>query len=356
MELSKGNVDRPKSLGDAAVKEARIRQLHEPHVAPLTAYVEELRLEAGPGVDIPDFDPWDAGVDAEILFLLEAPGARAVASTFVSRNNSDETAKNMFLLHQDACIPRGRTLLWNVVPWYIGDGARIRAATPHDLELGLRPLPRLIQMLPKLRAVVFMGKNAQRAQPQVAALRPNLRLFACAHPSPKVINTRPRNREAILKVLREAAAFLDRGTRGVEGTPADTSGESQVAHAVSVEQLGDVLSHPKEMQRIEALETAVPREAPNSLEYHWARDSYWTEALDRYVKLRERGARELTIDLDKLEGIIFDGDSPAYRAMEAMVSVREREGYEGFRGAPRIVCALLELLAYPRGGQPERSD
>jgi hypothetical protein len=87
---------------------------------------------------LPDFDPWDAGIDAEILFLLEAPGARAVASTIVSRNNPDETAKNMFLLHQDACIPRARTLLWNVVPWYIGDGARIRAATPQDLEQGAK--------------------------------------------------------------------------------------------------------------------------------------------------------------------------------------------------------------------------
>ncbi|CAG4892383.1 uracil-DNA glycosylase [Paraburkholderia saeva] len=209
MEHRQANVDQPKSLGDSAVKATRIRQLHEPHVAPLTAYVEELRLEAGPGAEIPDFDPWDAGVNAEILFLLEAPGARAVASTFVSRNNPDETAKNMFLLHQDACIPRTRTLLWNVVPWYIGDGARIRAATPHDLERGLKPLPRLIQMLPKLRAVVFMGKNAQQAQPQVAALRPDLSLFACAHPSPKVINTRPGNRDAILAVLRDAAAFLE---------------------------------------------------------------------------------------------------------------------------------------------------
>jgi uracil-DNA glycosylase len=220
MELRQENVDRPKSLGDAAVKATRIRQLDEPHVAPLTAYVEELRFEAGPGAEVPDFDPWDAGIDAEILFLLEAPGARAVASTFVSRNNPDDTARNMFLLHQDACIPRTRTLLWNVVPWYIGDGARIRAATPHDLEQGLKPLPRLIQMLPKLRAVVFMGKNAQQARPQVAALRPDLRLFACAHPSPKVINTRSGNRGGILTVLREAAAFL-------EQVPGQTLDESQ---------------------------------------------------------------------------------------------------------------------------------
>jgi len=38
------------------------------------------------------------------------------------------------------------------------------------------------------------------------------------------------------------------------------------------------------------------------------------------------------------------GDSPAYRLMEAMVSVKEHEGWEGYRGAPRLVLALLERL------------
>lgn len=71
----------------------------------------------------------------------------------------------------------------------------------------------------------------------------------------------------------------------------------------------------------------------------------------------QRGTRELTIDLDRLENLSFSGDGPAYKAMDAMVSVREREGYEGFKGAPRIECALVELLANPRGnqtGRPER--
>ncbi|OUL88472.1 hypothetical protein CA602_11345 [Paraburkholderia hospita] len=98
------------------------------------------------------------------------------------------------------------------------------------------------------------------------------------------------------------------------------------------------------------------RQTPKSPEYHWANDSYWTEALDRYVELRESGTRELTIDLDRLEDIIFNADGPAYRAMDAMVSVRKLEGYESFKGAPRIVCALLELLARPRGGKTGRPE
>ncbi|OUL88455.1 hypothetical protein CA602_11405 [Paraburkholderia hospita] len=103
------------------------------------------------------------------------------------------------------------------------------------------------------------------------------------------------------------------------------------------------------------MKAVVQREQPNNREYHRANDPFWTEALDRYLKLRECGTRELTIDLNRLENLIFDGDGPAYKAMDAMVSVREHEGYEGFRGAPRIVCALLELLAHPRGNRPTRS-
>lgn len=86
----------------------------------------------GPQASIPDFDPWDGGVHAQVLFLLEAPGSKAVDSGFVSRNNPDETAKNFFELNRDAGIPRELTVIWNVVPWYIGDGARIRAAKSQE--------------------------------------------------------------------------------------------------------------------------------------------------------------------------------------------------------------------------------
>jgi len=209
MELYHGFVDRPKLLGDQAAKQARMAQLREPHIAPLTDFVEALRQEAGPGASIPNFDPWDAGVSAEVLFLLKAPGAKAVESSFVSRNNPDETAKNTFELNRDAGIPRGKSVLWNAVPWYIGDGGRIRAATPKDLEDGLKPLPLLIEMLPKLRAVVFMGKDAQQAHPQVASLRPDLALFACPNPSPLFVNNQPGNRDVILGVLQKVARFLD---------------------------------------------------------------------------------------------------------------------------------------------------
>jgi uracil-DNA glycosylase len=82
-------IDFPKSLGSEDEQKARQRLLHEPHVAKLTAWVRQIRQDTGLGEKIPFFDPLDGGIAASCLYLLEAPGARAVASGFISRNNPD---------------------------------------------------------------------------------------------------------------------------------------------------------------------------------------------------------------------------------------------------------------------------
>lgn len=99
-------MDAPKSLTDTSARKARRAALGQPHIAPLAAFVTRLRQAAGHADEVPDFDPFDGGVLAECLFLLEAPGGRAVGSGFVSRNNPDETAKNFFLLKRRK-DPRG---------------------------------------------------------------------------------------------------------------------------------------------------------------------------------------------------------------------------------------------------------
>jgi hypothetical protein len=95
--------------------------LETPHITPLTAFVRQLRDKPeGPYAE-PYFDPCDGGTAAECLFPLEAPGPRAIKSGSVSRNNPDETAKNFFVLHQEAGIDRTRTIVWNIVPWHVGN-------------------------------------------------------------------------------------------------------------------------------------------------------------------------------------------------------------------------------------------
>ena len=201
--------DRPKLLGDPLARERRRLQLAEPHIAPLAQFVASLRVEAGPKAYIPDFDPWDGGVQSEVLFLLEAPGGRAVLSGFISRNNPDETAKNFFELNRDAGIPRRRTATWNVVPWYIGSETRTRPAKRADVDQANDSLQRLLLLLPRLKAFVLVGQAAQRAAPTVASARPGVRIFVSPHPSPLFVNNKPGNRDKILGVLRDVATFLE---------------------------------------------------------------------------------------------------------------------------------------------------
>ena len=152
--------DEPKSLGSPEARAARLAGLGDSHIVRLTAFVDVLRAEMGSDYRIPYFDPSDGGIGAEVLFLLEAPGAKAVESGFISRNNPDETAKNFFQISQQARIPRRRTITWNIVPWYIGSGSRIRAATSADIEMGFRRLHEVLELLPKLRAVGTGGAES----------------------------------------------------------------------------------------------------------------------------------------------------------------------------------------------------
>jgi hypothetical protein len=78
---------------------------------------------------------------------------------------------------------------------------------------------------------------------------------------------------------------------------------------------------------------------------HWSEDKYWTEALDEYERLRNEGRTTITLDLAAIEKVAYRGDGPAYRLMQAVVSVHELEGEEGFRGAPRVMLASLVRLA-----------
>lgn len=77
---------------------------------------------------------------------------------------------------------------------------------------------------------------------------------------------------------------------------------------------------------------------------HWAEDTYWTDALDQLQQLRESGKTQITLDLKAIEEVAYNGDGPAYKLMDAMLSVHELETWDGYRGAPRVMLALLVRL------------
>jgi len=160
--------------------------LQLPHVAPLTSYVEELRVR-GFG-EVPFFDPLDAGVNAKILFLFEKPGpmtssdpnSKRTGSGFISRDNDDSTAEATFHFMQQAAIPRDMSIIWNVIPGWNGT----IKVSPDELRRGAACVSELTAMLRVLQTIVFVGKRAAEMMP---TMRDNgYHLLASPHPSPRV--------------------------------------------------------------------------------------------------------------------------------------------------------------------------
>ena len=180
----------------------RRARIHEVHVRPLTQLVYNIRFERLLKADVPYFDPSDGGVNAEVLFVLEAPGPKAVCSGFVSCDNPDPTAANFKSILAEAEIDRCRIAIWNIVPWYLGENGNIRHAKAADLEAGRSYLERLIILLPNLKAVVMVGRRAQHATRNLTMA--GIKRFECAHPSAQVLNPHPHKRIEIVNALIEA--------------------------------------------------------------------------------------------------------------------------------------------------------
>jgi uracil-DNA glycosylase len=153
------------------------------------AVVERIRAEQG-GAKVPGFDPSNGNEDARYLFLLEAPGPKAVARDMISFDNPDQTAKNLRLQLERAGIQRSDIALWNVIPWYLGNeqGTKIRGAMSSDVKQGLVYLEAIIDSMPRLEFIVLVGGAARQAHIHLSQ-RARVRILSCHHPSPKVQNT-----------------------------------------------------------------------------------------------------------------------------------------------------------------------
>lgn len=200
--------NQPYALKNEAEVSKRLEMLSLPHIRPLTSFLTEIKRSQDPSFDIPSFDPCDGGVNARILVLLEAPGPKAVGSTFVSRNNPDKTAENLNMLFKDSGIDREDTIIWNVIPWYIGDKNKIRSANKTDISKAKLYLEQLLRLLKNLDVVILMGKHAQTVELEIKSLTHNVLILKSSHPSPRNFNFRPEKRLEALCTFREALSHI----------------------------------------------------------------------------------------------------------------------------------------------------
>lgn len=131
--------DNSYQLAQPAEAARRVALLDETHMFSLRDFVRDLRIETGYGVRIPHFDPLDGGNRARVLFLMEAPGPKAVASGFISRDNPDPTARNLknLLVEAGLSARKPRCGIWcpgilatKVAPKFVRRPKRIREKAP----------------------------------------------------------------------------------------------------------------------------------------------------------------------------------------------------------------------------------
>jgi uracil-DNA glycosylase len=194
----------PRAMADAAAREALRARLQEPHIAPITAFVD--RLQARHAERIPYVDPNTGGVKARLLFVLKRPGPRAVESGFLSISNHDLTAKYMLELLGEAGIPYSEIMVWNIVPWF---APREQTMTREEIAAGAGYLNDLLTLLPHLRSVVLVGREAQSAD-QLLRLPPAVRVLKARHTSPSNLHTNPEQRAKILRAYDAAWAHATR--------------------------------------------------------------------------------------------------------------------------------------------------
>lgn len=177
---------------------------------PLSDFIDRIRAEH-PDKDVPAFDPNNGNETARLLFLFEAPGAKAVKTGYISFDNPDPTASNFRKQLEEAVIDRHEIALWNTVPWYIGnsEASAIRAANGSDIKAGLEYLPALLQYFPELHYIILVGGAARRAHVFLSCAT-DARIVSCHHTSAKVMNMNPEAWVENVKVFQFIKARLDK--------------------------------------------------------------------------------------------------------------------------------------------------
>lgn len=170
---------------------------------PLSSFVDRIRAEQKLGRQVPDFDPDNGNETAKYLFVLEAPGPKAVQTGLVSFENPDQTARNFRDQLAQAEISRQDIAVWNIVPWYVGNQERtqIRAVQRDEVALGTEYLRQLLALLPSLRCIVLVGSAARRAHVPLSAVT-TARILSCHHPSPRAMNLLPSAKLENIKVFK----------------------------------------------------------------------------------------------------------------------------------------------------------
>ena len=178
-----------RAMKDDAFRTGQHARLHEPHIAPITAYVESLR-----GLDrwLPYVAPLHGGVNARMLTILRDPGKGTLAeggSGMLCVENNDQSAEVQFGLMESAGLTPADITPWNAYPWFID-----RAPTDDEILEASPTITGLLELLPDLEIVMLQGGEAQAAWRVALTAHPAIRrrrliTLETYHPSVQALRT-----------------------------------------------------------------------------------------------------------------------------------------------------------------------
>lgn len=140
-----------------------------------------------------------------MLVLMESPSRRGIEQGFASADNPTPTGKRMREEMAAAGLRREDRVVWNVVPWYLGEGTRVRNPTLREVREGASYLPGLLALLPGLRVVLTLGVAAREGWRSIGSELPHV---AAPHPSNTNLCARPWLLEEFRSALREVVRFF----------------------------------------------------------------------------------------------------------------------------------------------------
>ncbi|MCU1362772.1 MAG: hypothetical protein JWM55_600 [Acidimicrobiaceae bacterium] len=197
-------------MGNGDFLVAQQARLREPHVAPLTAFVEGLRTDDR---WLPFIAPMHGGVEGRMLSLLLDPGRGTLnegGSGMLSIENADQTAETQALLAEGAGVLASDFVPWNAYPWFIG-----RVPKKAEISEGTASLLALVDLLSKLEVVLLQGGEAQLAWRMALDASPDLRrrrllVIETYHPSVNALQT-PDPAERARRIAHRISAWKEAG-------------------------------------------------------------------------------------------------------------------------------------------------
>lgn len=123
-------------------------------MAPLTAIARKRRLESA---GMPCVAPDHGGTNAPVLTVLERPNVTAGESTgLLSVCNPDPLSARQRELMDATGLSMEDITPWNAIPWFTAEGEL-------TVTRGAIVLTEVVKVMPNLRAVLLMGKEAKKA-------------------------------------------------------------------------------------------------------------------------------------------------------------------------------------------------